>query len=685
MSTLQVVNLQNPTSGIVNGSLNANGTTTFNGLVNFASGQTFPGAGGTVTSISGSGGTTGLTLTGGPITGSGTLTLGGILAIANGGTGASTAALALTALLPSQSGNPGKVLTTDGTTASWGSYLPLSGGTMTGNIIFASLQPLGNLQFLQPGTGAVTRTAQSKLQETASVKDFGAVGDGITDDTAAINAAINASNNVFIPPGTYRCDGTVTITSSYQNRKLVTMTAGTTLQRLSAYSATQDPVVALLGNYGKFDGGGGEIMSENPSPRGVAALGQQDVTGGTNGLYWSFANCDVRCKDYATVPASGATVGVYIPSSQPNEGSNSANYFGTVSNVRVFSASIAYFLTDIANAHTFVNCTIDSFWHYGWYLRGAYGNTIYGGFINGCLQNGGYAIYLGNKLLPSAPYAASHQSNNNNFFGATIELYSTGNFGVYIPAAVSGYDSAHNFVQMNWNSTGTAVTDLTGGTTNTIFDGLTTFRLGENLEMPDQTIAGYNLLKIGNSSYVNSHCIAKTPPAGAPVLIVENNATTSQPNVGIQIANNTPIIGFNSYQVYCYHTATASTVFAVLDNGDCRNTNNSYGAISDIKLKENIIDANSQWDDIKAIQVRNYNFKKGQTHKQIGVIAQEIELISPNLVNEIADRTEEGADLGTVTKTVNYSVLYMKAVKALQEAMERIETLETRLNDAGII
>jgi len=54
--------------------------------------------GGTVTSVSGAGGTTGLTLTGGPITGSGTLTLGGTLAVASGGTGAITAPLALTAL-----------------------------------------------------------------------------------------------------------------------------------------------------------------------------------------------------------------------------------------------------------------------------------------------------------------------------------------------------------------------------------------------------------------------------------------------------------------------------------------------------------------------------------------------------------------------------------------------------------
>jgi hypothetical protein len=124
--------------------------------------------------------------------------------------------------------------------------------------------------------------------------------------------------------------------------------------------------------------------------------------------------------------------------------------------------------------------------------------------------------------------------------------------------------------------------------------------------------------------------------------------------------------------------------FIVYTNGNVANTNNSYTAISDIKLKENIVDANSQWDDLKALQVRNYNLKEGQTHTQIGLVAQEVELVSPGLVSESPDRDEDGNDLGTVTKSVNYSVLYMKAVKALQEAMERIETLEQRLNDAGI-
>jgi hypothetical protein len=74
---------------------------------------------GTVTSVDVSGGTTGLTTTGGPVVASGTITLGGTLAIANGGTGQTNATLAFNALAPSQTGNAGKFLTTNGTNTSW--------------------------------------------------------------------------------------------------------------------------------------------------------------------------------------------------------------------------------------------------------------------------------------------------------------------------------------------------------------------------------------------------------------------------------------------------------------------------------------------------------------------------------------------------------------------------------------
>ena len=69
-----------------------------------------------------------------------------------------------------------------------------------------------DVSFLQAGTGAVTRTAQSKMREVVSVKDFGAVGDGVTSDTAAIQAAIDSVAGpvcVLLPAGTYKTTSTI--------------------------------------------------------------------------------------------------------------------------------------------------------------------------------------------------------------------------------------------------------------------------------------------------------------------------------------------------------------------------------------------------------------------------------------------------------------------------------------------
>lgn len=73
---------------------------------------------------------------------------------------------------------------------------------------------LANLMFLQSGTGAVTRTVQTKLRDFVSVKDFGATGDGIADDTAEIQAAITAHRLVYFPPGTYKVTDRLLVTTA---------------------------------------------------------------------------------------------------------------------------------------------------------------------------------------------------------------------------------------------------------------------------------------------------------------------------------------------------------------------------------------------------------------------------------------------------------------------------------------
>lgn len=73
------------------------------------------------------------------------------------------------------------------------------------------VQSASTLSFTQQGIGAVTRTVDSKLKDVVSVKDFGAVGDGVADDTAAFTAALVAARRILVPWGNYRLTSTITL------------------------------------------------------------------------------------------------------------------------------------------------------------------------------------------------------------------------------------------------------------------------------------------------------------------------------------------------------------------------------------------------------------------------------------------------------------------------------------------
>ena len=136
--------------------------------------------------------------------------------------------------------------------------------------------------------------------------------------------------------------------------------------------------------------------------------------------------------------------------------------------------------------------------------------------------------------------------------------------------------------------------------------------------------------------------------------------------------------------LYVYSTADSESKADIRSNGSFNSRTGTYGTYSDIKLKENIVDASSQWDDIKAVKIRNFNLKNDTSKvKMLGVVAQELESVCPSLVETNPDiETDENGnrvETGTTTKTVKSSILYMKAIKALQEAQARIETLETKV------
>lgn len=157
--------------------------------------------------------------------------------------------------------------------------------------------------------------------------------------------------------------------------------------------------------------------------------------------------------------------------------------------------------------------------------------------------------------------------------------------------------------------------------------------------------------------------VGRTSGVGSERLAVQGAALVGT----FYSANSTANGTLMSY--YSDVGGTQQQVAAMQRDGDILNANNTYGALSDERLKSNIVDASSQLDDIMAVQVRRYTLNAtGETH--IGVVAQELEASG---MSGLVGEDEEGM------KSVKYSVLYMKAIKALQEAVTRIETLEAEV------
>ena len=185
--------------------------------------------------------------------------------------------------------------------------------------------------------------------------------------------------------------------------------------------------------------------------------------------------------------------------------------------------------------------------------------------------------------------------------------------------------------------------------------------------------AGADQVKIGNSiaagAQEGNSYLSVSAPSGTRSMDIDRATTTA----------NNHLVNFYS------NVGGINTVVAVIEaSGDLENQNNRYTGLSDERLKQDIVDANSQWDDIKALQVRKYRFINhvetmgDDASVQLGVIAQELEASGMNGLVKTKPIDENDPD-GPDRKSVAYSVLYMKAVKALQEAMERIETLEAKV------
>ena len=114
--------------------------------------------------------------------------------------------------------NPGVDYTTTGSQIIF-TTAPAAGlsffGTFLGDV--ANGVSSSSITYQGTGTGAVSRLLTSKVGDVVSVKDFGAVGNGTTDDTTVIQAAINSLSSggtLTFPPGNYKCNSGLTVSAN---------------------------------------------------------------------------------------------------------------------------------------------------------------------------------------------------------------------------------------------------------------------------------------------------------------------------------------------------------------------------------------------------------------------------------------------------------------------------------------
>ena len=198
-------------------------------------------------------------------------------------------------------------------TTTLNNYLTLVGGTMTGVINMNShkitnlLDPTTNQDAASKNyvdssynytlssyngssrtaiTNAIQRSLLLKLDDIKSIKDFGVVGDGTTDDTISIQNAFNSGLNLYIPTGIYIISGSITISTTGQQ---IIGYPGAIIKK--GGSTTSYDGLVISGNYIKLS-----FITINCNMKGFAGIL-------IKGSYNSITNCEI----YGSATLSGST------------------------------------------------------------------------------------------------------------------------------------------------------------------------------------------------------------------------------------------------------------------------------------------------------------------------------------------------------------------------------------------
>ena len=347
------------------------------------------------------------------------------------------------------------------------------------------------VNYNQGGTGAVNTNVAAKLQETVSVKDFGAVGDGVADDTAAIQAAMDAAQNIYFPTGTYNITSPLYLDTRkhlYGNvngqpvisKSTATTGSGSATDVLGGTESFAVKAILIL----KFTDGNDIEYSKVENLTFKDPSNQNDF-----GIYSPFSH---GCH-YENVVIDGPRIGFYTRVSWLT------TMINVIANCRVTGSGVAW---DIGAAAGIPSWPISSstpsvaFW---WDDRGSGGSTGTSLKMVGCWAHSCHYGYFWRNLTYSACYTnACDLPRRRAYFmsGSAMSLFGCGCEDIAGGEAIycfSGDNSIHGFV----------CDDITGvsGTGAVVVDAAKVTMTNVQIEDFAST-TGANSLQIKNTSSV---------------------------------------------------------------------------------------------------------------------------------------------------------------------------------------
>lgn len=224
--------------------------------------------------------------------------------------------------------------------------------------------------YINSGTGAVARTVQARLRDFVSVKDFGALGNGVNDDTTAIQAALDAHSFVYFPAGNYLVSNSLKMNDGNFVQGAGRGISSTTGSKItSSYNGAifigKSVTPASGTNVRRYNGGGRDLWLYGPGKASGASIGL-DMRGCT-----MFKWYDIRIQNIN----SGVVTG-----------SGYSSYYNEFYGVDIDAVEYGYYQTALGNE-----------------------NLVVGGRVNDC-TTGTY----------------DSDNSHNKYIGLAIEVFTNG-------------------------------------------------------------------------------------------------------------------------------------------------------------------------------------------------------------------------------------------------------------------